>query len=128
VIVSTTLRVDMRALAAPAVLVGLVGAATISAAPAQADTTTDIFLGALNNAGIPYTNPASAIALGQAICPMLVQPGGRAATIASSVLGANGISPEMAGLFTSIAISAFCPSVVTSLANGNWVNAVPAVF
>jgi hypothetical protein len=34
--------------------------------------------------------------------------------------GTNGVSPGMANLFTSIAISMYCPSMMASLANGNW--------
>jgi hypothetical protein len=50
---------------------------------------------------------------------MLVQPGGSFATVASNMAGNNGITPAMSGLFTSIAISMYCPSVMSSLANGN---------
>ena len=90
------------------------------AAPAQADVDPNAFLSALNDAGVGYDDPSSAVALGQSICPMLAQPGGDFANVASRVVGNNGISANMAGLFTSIAISMYCPSAVASFANGDW--------
>src|ERR1700681_1199292 len=83
-----------------AVSVGLITAAATLAAPAQADPVSDAFLGALNNAGVGYNDPGSTVALGQSICPMLAQPGGSFASAASSITGNNGISADMAGLFT----------------------------
>ena len=113
-----SVRSALRLLGASA---GVISVAAIVAAPAHADTVDSSFLSALNNAGVPYDDPSSAVALGQSICPLLVQPGGSLASVASAVAG-NGMPPEMAGLFTSIAISMFCPSVVASLANGNLPN------
>jgi hypothetical protein len=101
------------------VSVGIITAAAIWAAPAHADTTQDSFLSALDNAGIGYNDPANAVDLGQSICPMLAQPGGTVAGAASRI-GNNGISPDMAAFFTSIAISMYCPSMMTSFANGDW--------
>jgi hypothetical protein len=98
--------------------VGLAAAATFSV-PAHADTLSDTFLNALNNAGVAYNDPATAVSLGQSICPMLVQPGGNFATVASSLAGNNGISANMAGLFTTIAIGMYCPAMMSSIANGN---------
>ena len=77
----------------------------------------DAFLSALNNAGVNYGDPGSAVALGQSICPLLAQPGGSFAGAASNIAN-NGIPPNMAALFTSIAISMYCPSMVASMANG----------
>ena len=108
------------AIGAPLLTVALVAAATPLAAPARADAIGDSFLSALNNAGVGYGDPANTVALGQSICPMLAQPGGSFASVASSMAGNNGMSPMMAGMFTSIAISMFCPAMVSSLANGNF--------
>ncbi len=102
-----------------AVSVGAITTTALLPAPAHADTTGDSFLSALNNAGISYDDPANAVALGQSICPMLAQPGGNFASVASSMAG-NGISADMVGLFTSIAISMYCPSMIDSFANGGW--------
>jgi hypothetical protein len=104
-----------------AVGVGLITAAAMSAAPARADTIDDAFLAMLNNSGIAYPDPASTVALGQAVCPMLVEPGKTLAGVASSV-GNNGISPDMAAFFTGIAISMYCPSMMTSIGNGTFLD------
>src|SRR5271166_1581499 len=103
-----------RAIAAPLLVsVGVITAVATSVAPAHADPIQDAFLNALNNAGVPYNDPGTAVSLGQSICPMLAQPGGNFATVASN----------MSGLFTSIAISMYCPSMMTSFANGDFANA-----
>jgi hypothetical protein len=104
-----------------AVSIGVVTAAATLAAPAHADPGS-AFLSALSNAGVGYNDPASTVALGQSICPMLAQPGGTFASVASGVTGNNGMSPDMAGMFTSIAISMFCPAMVSNIANGNILN------
>jgi hypothetical protein len=111
-----------RVLAAAA---GLITAAATVAPPAHADPVGDSFLSALTNSGVAYGDPASTVALGQSICPLLVQPGGTFGSVASGLTGNNGMSPQMAGLFTSIAISMFCPTVISSLAGGNWLNPGP---
>lgn len=112
-----------------AVSVGMVVAGEVWAPAAQADPGGDAFLSALNNAGVNYGDPGSAVALGQSICPLLAQPGGSFAGAASNIAN-NGIPPTMAALFTSIAISMYCPSMVASFANGNWLgggNGAPAL-
>jgi hypothetical protein len=50
---------------------------------------------------------------------MLAQPGGNFAAAATRVRGSNGMSPEMAGMFTTIAIQMYCPSVMADVASGN---------
>ena len=99
--------------------VALIAATATLAAPADADTIDDSFLAALNNAGVAYNDPASTVALGQAVCPMLVEPGKTLASVASSV-GNSGISPDVAAFFTGIAISMYCPSMMTSIGNGTF--------
>jgi hypothetical protein len=102
-------------------LVGIATAVTV-AAPAHADPNTDDnFLGALTNAGIGYNDPASTEQLGQSICPMLVEPGKNMASIYSTVSN-NGINPAMASFFTGIAISMYCPSMMSSIGNGTFLN------
>lgn len=104
------------------ILVGVATAVTL-AAPAHADPTTDAFLNALNGAGIGYNDPSSTAALGQSICPMLVEPGKNMASIYSTVSN-NGISPAMASFFTGIAISMYCPSMMSSIGNGTFLNSL----
>ena len=111
------------------VSVGMLMAGEVWAPEAQADPVGDAFLSALNNAGVNYGDPGSAVALGQSICPLLAQPGGSFAGAASSIAN-NGIPPNMAALLTSIAISMYCPSMMASFANGNWLdggNGAPAL-
>jgi hypothetical protein len=101
-------------------LVGVATAVTV-AAPAHADPTNDSFLSALSNAGIGYNDPNATTALGQSICPMLVEPGKSFASVASSV-GNQGISPDMAAFFTGIAISMYCPQMMSGLGDGTLMN------
>jgi hypothetical protein len=101
-------------------LVGVATAVTV-AAPAHADPTNDSFLSALSNAGIGYNDPNATAALGQSICPMLVEPGKSFASVASTV-GNQGISPEMASFFTGIAISMYCPQMMSGLGDGTLMN------
>jgi hypothetical protein len=102
-------------------LVGVATAVTL-AVPAHADPIADnSFLNALTNAGIGYNDPASTEALGQSICPMLVEPGKSMASVYSTVSN-NGINPQMAAFFTGIAISMYCPSAMSSIGNGTFLN------
>jgi Protein of unknown function (DUF732) len=102
----------------------LVGVATALslAAPASADPTTD-FLSTLTDAGIGYEDAASTEQLGQSVCPMLVEPGKSLASVYSTVSN-SGINPDMAAFFTGIAISMYCPSMMTSLGNGTILNSL----
>ncbi|MFG1934740.1 DUF732 domain-containing protein [Mycobacterium sp. NPDC048908] len=97
---------------------GVLASGLVGAAPAQADTPDDSFLSALTDAGIGAADPANAEALGQQVCPMLAQPGQTAADVAAKVADAGGMSLGPATMFTGIAISLFCPTAVSSIANG----------
>jgi hypothetical protein len=103
-----------------AISVGIVIAASAAPAQAHADASSDDFLSALTSSGVSVADPNMAVTMAQSICPMLAQPGGNFAAVASQMGGTNGVSPGMANLFTSIAISMYCPSMMASLANGNW--------
>ncbi|MBY0290155.1 MAG: DUF732 domain-containing protein [Mycobacteriaceae bacterium] len=87
------------------------------AAPAFAEPVDTTFLNALNDAGIGYGDAASTEKLGQSVCPMLVEPGKNLASVYSTVSN-NGINPDMAAFFTGIAISMYCPSMMTQIGNG----------
>ena len=117
-VITGLIDVSAKASMAMALSVGIVVAA--SAPPAHADAVSDSFLSALTNSGVSVADPNMAVGMAQKICPMLVKPGGNFASIASQMGGTNGVSPGMANLFTSIAISMYCPSMMASLANGNW--------
>jgi hypothetical protein len=105
----------IRLLAAAA---ALLTAAAAFAAPAEANQVDDDFIAALNKAGVHYGEPGNAVALGQSICPMLAKPGGTFGAAVANVKG-GGVSPEMADMFTQIAIEMYCPSVMADVASGN---------
>jgi hypothetical protein len=99
---------------------GVLVAAAAAVAPASADEgNNDAFLKALSGAGIGFNDPNATAALGQAICPILAQPGGNFAQAASTVTG-SGIPPGMAGLFTTLAIQMYCPTMINQMANGDF--------
>lgn len=101
-----------------AVTAVLVGAGAVVAAPAQADPGYDPFVSSLTNAGITGIDPATAVAVGQSVCPRLVEPGQTVANVAAEVAEAIGRPLGPATMFTGLAISAFCPAAVGQLANG----------
>jgi hypothetical protein len=116
----TLCHVEMKSTPARLALltVGVVSAAVLAAAPAAADPSGDAFIDSLSGMGVGMGNPTDAVALGQSVCPMLSQPGQTAADAAATVADAGGMSLGPATMFTGLAISAFCPSVMGSLANG----------
>ncbi|MDX1891963.1 DUF732 domain-containing protein [Mycolicibacterium sp. 050158] len=99
------------------VTAGAICTAVLAASPASADSTTD-FIDSLGTAGIPSVDPGQAADLGRSVCPMLSQPGQDLADTAAKVADAGGMSLGPATMFTGLAISAFCPSAMSSLANG----------
>jgi hypothetical protein len=94
-------------------------AAVALAVPGFANTNDESFLTSLRNAGVGYANSADTVALGQSVCSLLDAPGGNFAKTVLTVSG-NGVSPDMAGMFTSLAITMYCPSMLSSMANGDW--------
>jgi Protein of unknown function (DUF732) len=103
------------------VLVGagfLITAAALLSPPADADPNDDNFIDALSHAGIEYGEPGNAMAVGQSICPMLAQPGGSFAAAASGVAH-RGMSPQLAQMFTTIAIQTYCPEEMANILGGN---------
>ncbi|WP_419179191.1 DUF732 domain-containing protein [Mycolicibacter engbaekii] len=101
-------------------LAGLIATAGL-AAPAQASPVDTTFLTDLSVAGIPVGDPAATAALGQSVCPKLTEPAGRAASVAAPVTGLGGgpaMSPQMAQMFTEIAVQIYCPQMLSQLASG----------
>ena len=96
----------------------LITVATAFSATGEADPSDDNFIDALSHAGIEYGEPGNAMAVGQSICPMLAQPGGSFAAAASSVAH-RGMSPQMAKMFTTIAIQTYCPDEMANILGGN---------
>jgi hypothetical protein len=106
--------------AAGTVWAGLIASVWL-AAPAQAEPIDTSFLSALGGAGVPVGDPGATAALGQSICPMLTEPAGTAASVASPIAGLGGgpaMSPEMAQMFTEIAVQMYCPQMLSQLASG----------
>lgn len=98
-------------------VVGAAAVAVIAAVPAQADPG-DSFLNVLNSSGLSIPGGTDPVALGESVCPMLSQPGQQVADAAAKVADASGMSLGPATMFTGLAISTFCPGVVTALGNG----------
>ena len=96
----------------------LITAAAVFSAPVEADPHDDDFIDALSHAGIEYGEPGNAMAVGQSICPMLAQPGGSFAAAASGI-SHRGMSPQMAQMFTTIAIQTYCPEEMANILGGN---------
>lgn len=93
-------------------------AALAVAAPAGADSVTDSFLNAVDQAGVTAPNGMDTAALGQSVCPMLSEPGQDAANVAAKVADTAGMPLGPATMFTGIAISMFCPSAVAGIGDG----------
>ncbi len=93
-------------------------AATIFAAPAQADDDTEVFLGALNHYRLGDIDPATAVRVGESICPMLAEPGKTSADVAARVAEELGRPLGPATMFTDLAIGIFCPRAVNALTDG----------
>jgi Protein of unknown function (DUF732) len=114
---------DSRVLRKPAITLalatGFLTAAAFVASPAQADPVDDAFLNAVTEAGVFMGEPGSAVAMGQQVCPMLADPGQNAADVAAKVAEIGGMSLGPATMFTGIAISMFCPAVVSSIGEGS---------
>lgn len=91
------------------------GVMLASAAPAQADPSSDAFLAAITNAGITGIDPGTAVSVGQQVCPMLAEPGQRMADVAADVSNSIGRPLGPATMFTGVAISLFCPGAVAAL-------------
>ncbi|BBX68928.1 DUF732 domain-containing protein [Mycolicibacterium psychrotolerans] len=101
-----------------AATVTIAAAATVSAAPAQADSTTDVFLSALDHYRLGDIDAGTATRVGEQVCPMLAEPGQNAADVAAKVADELGRPLGPATMFTGLAIQIFCPRAVTALTDG----------
>ncbi|KUH88812.1 MULTISPECIES: DUF732 domain-containing protein [unclassified Mycobacterium] len=107
-----------KSLTTLALTAGLLGATAVVTAPAQADPVDDAFLNAVTEAGVVMSDPGSAVAVGQQVCPMLADPSQNAADVAAKVADMGGMSLGPATMFTGIAVSMFCPAMMSSIGNG----------
>lgn len=104
-----------QAAALVTLIAGVFGFSATMAAPIHADMMGNAFLNALNNAGISYGQPASTMALGRSVCPMVVQQGGTFESISDKMAENSGMSRDMAAAFTIVAIATYCPAVISPL-------------
>jgi sugar/nucleoside kinase (ribokinase family) len=104
-----------RVFRAMGVSAGLAGLTAALAAPVHADLMGNAFLRALTNAGVPVSQPDTAMALGKSVCPMLVEPGGSFDSVIAAVSDGHGMSYDAAGVFTVVAIASYCPAVLAPL-------------
>lgn len=99
------------AIAAPAT-------ATVAAAPAAADPGVDVFLSALDHYRLGDIDPATAVRVGEQVCPMLSEPGQNMANVAAKVADELGRPLGPATMFTGLAIQLMCPRAVSALTDG----------
>ena len=112
---ATTVVTVIRTWTPLRLLAATAGVAGLTAAPVHADLMGNAFLRALTNAGVPFSQPDSTVALGESLCPMLVAPGGSFDGAVAATTQADGMSPEEAGVFTVVAIATYCPAVLAPL-------------
>lgn len=108
-------RVQLSALRFLGVATSVAGLTAALAPPVHADLMGNAFLRALTNAGVPVSQPDATMALGQSVCPMLVQPGGSFDSVLSTMADGSGMSHDVAGVFTIVAIATYCPAVMAPL-------------
>ena len=108
-------RLRLTALPILGVIAGLVALGAALSAPIRADMVGNAFLSALTNAGVSYTQPTGTTAMGQSVCPMLLEPGGSFDEVTAKMAEGNGMSYEMAGRFTIVAIATYCPAMIAPL-------------
>ena len=81
------------------------------------------FLAALTNAGIGYNDPASTEHSDSRSARCWSNRASPWPSVYSTVSN-NGINPDMAAFFTGIAISMYCPSMMSSIGNGTFLELV----
>jgi hypothetical protein len=116
-------RLSAALLAATTLTGALAAAGPAHADPASpfnpGDAVNRSFLTALNNAGVSYSDPDAAVRLGQQVCPMLVEPGKNFASVATKLRGDRSVvSPDVAAFFAGIAISMYCPQMMSGIGDG----------
>jgi hypothetical protein len=97
---------------------GLLASPAQVAAPGRADSTSDTFLNELTRAGVPIPDRGRAVEMGKSVCPMLATPGQNFADVAAKVADSGGMPLGPSTMFTGIAISIFCPAMMSRLGNG----------
>ncbi len=108
----------LAALTSLAVSAGVITAATAVAAPAHADPNSFDYLSGQANSGLVGVDPETMDAIAQSVCPLMAERGQATADAAAKVADATGRSLGPAPMFTGLAISMYCPGVLSSLGEG----------
>lgn len=83
------------------------------AAPAQADTDPDaLFISSIEQAGIEYTQPQDAVAVGREVCAYMHAGHGRDAAARAVRISNRSLSVKNAARFVAYAEAAYCPDQV----------------
>ena len=90
-------------------VVAAAGLAAVTAAPAFADETDDVFISVIQDQGIPFSTSGDAIALAQAVCEY-VGAGQAPEQVAVEISGPANWSVEQSGFFVGAATQSYCPS------------------
>lgn len=90
-------------------VVAAAGLAVLTASPALADETDDVFINALDSEGIPFSTSDEAIALAEAVCEY-VAAGQPAEQVAVDISGPENWSVEQSGFFVGAATESYCPA------------------
>jgi hypothetical protein len=108
------------------VLIALAAVATLTAAatPAHADNGVDSALNASGTADASSTGGSVSPSLGSSICTAITEPGQTMTSIASALAAQNGTSPRMSKLLIALSVSAYCPTMMTSLPGDDWLRLV----
>lgn len=64
----------------------------------------------------PSADPLTEFA--ESLCPKLVKPGAELASTVSELQGNSGLTPELTGMVTGLAIQLQCPTLMASIARG----------
>ena len=83
--------------------------AGMSAAPALAESKDTVFIGVLQDEGVPFSTADNAIALAHAVCEY-VAAGQPAEQVAVEISGPAGWSVDQSGFFVGAATQTYCPS------------------
>lgn len=86
----------------------LLSAAVLSAAPASADQTDDVFVGALAKNGIVMPDPGTAISKGHAVCAGL-DKGQDSSFLVMRLMKETNLSAKQAGFFVGVSVASYCP-------------------
>lgn len=90
-------------------VVAAAGFAAVTAAPAFAQSADDIFIGVLQDEGVPFSTADNAIALAHAVCEY-VGAGQAPEQVAVEISGPANWSVEQSGFFVGAATQTYCPA------------------